>query len=65
MNWTFTTHLERFDVGNNDAAWQHVVVPPELAKQVHASGHSRFVVTLNGTTSWHCAVNVTCEADHQ
>jgi len=65
MNWTFTTHLERFDVGDNDAAWHHIVVPPELAKQAHASGHSRFVVTLNGTTSWHCAVNVTCEADHQ
>lgn len=65
MNWTFTTHLERFDVGHNDAAWQHIVVPPALAKEVHTSGHSRFVVTLNGTTSWHCAVNVTCEADHQ
>lgn len=65
MNWTFTTHLERFEVGNNDSAWQHIVVPQDLAKEVHASGHSRFVVTLNGTTSWPCAVNVTCEADHQ
>lgn len=65
MTWNFETHLQRFDVGDNGEAWQHVVVPPSLAKEVHASGHSRFVVTLNGTTSWHCAVNVTCEADHQ
>ena len=65
MEWTFHTCLERFDVGNNDEAWQHVVVPSELAQEIHASGHSRFVVTLNGTTSWHCAINVTCEAEHQ
>ena len=65
MNWTFTTHLERFDVGTNDAAWQHIVVPPALAAEIHASGHTRFVVTLNQATSWHCALNVTCEADHQ
>ena len=65
MNWTFTTHLERFDVGDNNAAWQHIVVPHELAQEVHRSGHSRFVVTLNGTATWHCAVNITCDADHQ
>ncbi len=65
MTWTFTTRLERFDVGDNDAAWQHVVLPEDVARAVQASGHKRFVLTLDDATSWHCAVNVTCEADHQ
>jgi hypothetical protein len=65
MKWSFHTRLERFEVGANEQAWQHIVLPENVTRAVQQSGHTRFVLTLNGQTSWHCAVNVTCEADHQ
>ncbi|MDA0728521.1 MAG: YdeI/OmpD-associated family protein [Bacteroidetes bacterium] len=65
MKWNFQTRLERFEVGTNEQAWQHIVIPENVSKEIQQSGHTRFVLTLNGHTSWHCAVNVTCEADHQ
>ena len=65
MQWIFQTTLQRFDVGNNDDVWQHVVIPKDIADAIRDCGHTRFVVTLNESISWHCAVNMTCEADHQ
>lgn len=63
MKWQFDTPMERFDVGQNEAAWHHIVVPPAIAREAHE--HKRFIITLNNQVSWHCAINVTCEADHQ
>ena len=65
MQWTFQTTLQRFDVGNNEEVWQHIVIPESVASEIRTSGLNRFVVTLNQSISWHYAVNITCEADHQ
>ena len=65
MQWTFQTTFQRFDVGNNEEVWQHIVIPESVASEIRTSGLNRFVVTLNQSISWHYAVNITCEADHQ
>ena len=65
MSWQFQTFVQRFDVGDDPQAWHHIVLPKDVANQVRASGHKRFVIAINGRHSWHCAVNVTCEAEHQ
>ena len=65
MSWQFQTIVQRFDVGDDPQAWHHIVLPKDVANQVRASGHKRFVIAINGRHSWHCAVNVTYEAEHQ
>ena len=65
MSWNFTTSLERFEVPGQEAAWQHVVIPTHVMEAIQLTRAKRFVITLNGRTSWHCAINITCEADHQ
>ena len=29
MQWTFQTTFQRFDVGNNEEVWQHIVIPSQ------------------------------------